>query len=245
MMVKMHNFGNMSRSRVLVWGVIIVAGIFLVFGIFAWQQDRQIRYEEQRILQGLKEEFTSVHKVLSQHLAENSRTLASLKDLLLAIENGPPKDAGLVMDSALLEMTTPVTWNRGDGALDALLSSGRTKILTNSALQAKLSAWEGVLGEFLGDQDIANKMVYETHMPYFVSKNVVVGTVMAESHDDRPTREGSISNDPEAIRQLLEDSQFHVLAEVRYRFKEHLIVEIKTAIAAAEAILAEVEKPFN
>ena len=235
----------MSWRRVLVGGVVIVAGISLAFGIDAWQRDRQIRYEEQRILQGLKEEFTSLHKVLTQHLAENSRTLASLEYLLLAIENGPSKDAGPVIDSALLEMTTPVTWDHGDGALDALLSSGRTKILTNSVLRAKLSAWEGVLGEFLGDQEIANKMVYDTHMPYFVRKNVAVGTVMAESYDDRPAPEGSISNDPEAISQLLEDSQFHVLAEVRYRFKEHLIVEIKTAIAAAEAILAEVEKPFN
>ena len=76
-------------------------------------------------------------------------------------------------------------------------------------------------------------------------KNVPVSAVMTASSADRPTPERSISNDPDAIRQLLEDPKFHVLAEVRYRFKEHLIVEIEIAIAAAEAILSEIEKPVN
>ena len=88
-------------------------------------------------------------------------------------------------------------------------------------------------------------MIHESHIPYFVSKNIAVGAVMTESSADRPTPERSISNDPDAIRQLLEDPKFHVLAEVRYSFKEHLIVEIETAIAAAEAILSEVEKSVN
>jgi len=244
-MIKMHNFANMSWPRVLAGGVAIVASFFLALQINAWWQDRQVRSEEQQVLQDLKKEFTSLHKVLTRHLAEHSRTLELLEDLLLEIENGPSKDSGLILDLALLEMTSVITWKRGDGALDELLSSGRTKILTSSTLRAKLSDWEGVFGNYWGDQEIANKMVYEAHIPYFVSKNVAVGAVMAESHDDRPTPERSISNDPDAIGQLLEDPRFHVLAEVRYRFKEHLIVEIAIAIAAAEAILAEVEVPFN
>ena len=241
----MHNFANLSRPRVLVGGVAIVASIFLAFEIEAWWRDHQVSLEEQNVLQSLNEEFTSLHKVLTRHLADHSRTLEALQNLLLEIEHGPSKGVGPIMDSALLEMTSPVTWDRDDSALDALLSSDRTNILTNNRLRAKLSAWDGVFGEFWGDQEIANKMVYETHIPYFLSENVAAVAVMTESTDDRPTPEGSISNDPDAIRRLLEDPKFQVLAEVRYRFKEHLIVEIEIAIAAAEAILAEVEKPFN
>jgi len=208
-------------------------------------QDRQVGFEEQQVLQGLKQEFTSVHEVLTRHLAEHSRTLESLENLLLQIENGPSKDVGPIIDSALSEMTTPITWDHGDGALDALLSAGRIEILTSSTLRAKLSSWQGVFGEFWGDQEIANTMIYDSHIPYFDSKNVPVTAVMTGSSANRPTPERSISNEPDVIRQLLEDPKFHVLAEVRFRFKGHLIVEIETAIAAAEAILAEVEKPVN
>jgi hypothetical protein len=243
--VEMYNIANKSWPRILIGGVATVAGIFLILEINAWRHDRQVSFEEQQVLQNLKEEYTTLHKVLKQHLAEHLRTLEFLENLLLAIENGSSKDAGPTIDSALLEMTSLVTWDRSEIALEALLSSGRTEFLTNGKLRARLSAWEGVFGEFLDDQEIANKMVYETHIPYFVRKNVAVAAVMTESSDNRPTPERSISDDPDAIRQLLEDPKFHVLAEVRYRFKEHLIVEIEIAIAAAEAILAEVEEPPN
>lgn len=244
-MVKMHDLASLRRPRVLVGGVAIVASIFLALAINAWRQDRQVRFEEQQFLQDLREEFTSLNNILARHLTYHLRTLESLEMLLLAIENGSSKDAGPIIDSPLLEMIVPVTWDHGDGALDELLGSGRTKILTNSMLRAKLSAWERVFGEYLGDQEIANKRIDETHIPYFASKNVAVGAVMTEWNDDWSTPERSISADPDVIRMLLEDPKFHLLVEVRYRFKEHLIVEIEIAITAAEAILAEIEKSVN
>ena len=245
MIIKMHYFASMNWARVLLAGVAIAVSIFFAFEISAWRQDRQVGLEEQQVLPGLKKEFTSLHKILTRHLAEHSRTLESLGYLLLAIEKGPPIDAGPIIESALIEMTSPVTWDRDDGALEAVLSSERTKTLSNRMLVAKLSAWHGVFGEFWGDQEIANKMVYETHIPYFASKNVTVDTVVTEAYGDQPGPERFISIDSDAIRQLLEDPKFHVLLEVRYRFKEHLIVEIETAITAVEAILFEVEKPSN
>jgi len=244
-MEKMHNLANSSWPRVLKGGVAVIAGAFLALTLYVWWQDRQDGVEEQKVLQALKEEFTPIHTVLTQHLAEQVRTREVLENLLKTIENGSSKNAGPIIDSALLEMTSPVTWDRDDSALDTLLSAGRTRILSNSTLGTKLSAWEDMIGEYWGDQEIANKMVDETHVPYFVSKNISVGAVMRESDDNRPTPEISVSNNPDAIRQLLEDPNFHVLAEVRYQFKGHLIVEIETSIAAAEAILAEIEKSLN
>jgi len=238
----MHNSKNISWSRVLVGGVAIIAGSFLVFVINTWWQDRNVGFEEQKVLQGLKEEFTSLREVLTWHLAEQLRTRESLENVMLEIENGPSEDAGPVVDSALLEMTSPTNWDRDDSVLGELLSSGRTENLTNSTLRARLSAWDRVIEEFRGDQEIANNMVYETHIPYFVSKDIAVGELAAGPNGDRLTLESSISNDPAAIRQLLEDSKFHVLTEVRYHFKGHLIVEIEAAIAAVDEILAEIEK---
>jgi hypothetical protein len=241
----MHNLVDTSWSRVLIGGMTIVAGAFLAIALNAWWQDRQDGIEEQRILQAVKVEFTSIHTVLTQHLAEQARTRESLENLLQIIEHGPSKNAGPIIDSALLEMTSLDTWDRDDSVLDALLSTGRIRNLSNNTLGARLSAWEGVISEYWGDQEIANMMVAESHIPYFVGKSISVGAVMREPNDDRRTPEISISNNPDAIRQLLKDPKFHVLAEVRYNFKGHLIVEIETSIAAAEAILAEIEISLN
>jgi hypothetical protein len=243
--VKMDKFANIDWGRVLLGAVAIAVSIFLAFEIGAWRQDRQVGSEEQEVVQSLGKEFTSLNKILTRHLAEHSQTLESLEHLLIAIENGPSIDAGSIIESAFIEMTSPVTWDRNEGALDALLSSERTKNLTNTMLRAKLSAWQRAFGEFLGDQEIANKMIYETHIPYFTSKNIAVSAIATEANNDQPGPERSISIDSDAIGQLLEDPKFHVLVEVRYRFKEHLIVEIETAIAAAKAILSEIETPSS
>jgi len=246
MMDEMYNLPSKSWRRGLIGGVSVVAGAVLAFTLFAWWQDHQDGVEEQKkILQALREEFTTVNTVLTQHLAKQVRTRELLENLLEIIESGSSEDAGPIIDSALLEMITPDTWDRDDSALDALLSAARAGDKLNRALDAKLSAWEGVISEYWGDQEIANNKVDEAHIPYFVSNDISVGAVMRESDDDRPIPERSVPVSPDTIRKLLEDPKFHVLAEVRYHFKGHLIVEIETAISAAEAILAEIEKSLN
>ncbi|MHC4071649.1 MAG: hypothetical protein ACYTGS_06395 [Planctomycetota bacterium] len=168
--------------------------------------------------------------------------LQSLEDILLTIKNGPSDDVGSIVDAALLEMVTPLTTDLGNGTLAALLSSVRVEILMNSTLRARLVAWEGVIGEVWDDQERNAKMVYETYIPYFVSENVPVGASMREWYDDWPIPVKSISEDPDAIKRLLEDPRFRVLAEVRYGYKRHLTGEFEAAIAATEPILAEIEK---
>jgi len=65
---------------------------------------------------------------------------------------------------------------------------------------------------------------------------------MRQWYDHWPIPVKSISEDPEAIKRLLEDPRFRVLAEVRYGYNRHLRGEFEAAITAAEAILAEIEK---
>lgn len=235
----------MGWPRILAEAVVVVASILLAFGIDAWWQDRQTRFEEQQILQGLNEEFLSIHEVLERHMALHLRNLQWLEDVLFMIENGPSNDDGEIVEAALGEMVSPMTTDLGNGTLDALLSSGRVEILMNSALRARLAAWEGVIGEVRDDQDGNAKMVYEIYLPYFVGENVPIGASMRQWYDDWPIPGKSISEDPDAIKRLLEDPRFRVLAEIRYGYKKHLTGEFKAAIAAAEAILAEIEKSAN
>ena len=85
-------------------------------------------------------------------------------------------------------------------------------------------------------------MVYEIYIPYFVNEHVPVGASMRQWSDDWSLPLKTISESPDAIRRLLEDPRFAALAEVRYGYKKHLTGEFEAAIAAAEAILVEIEK---
>lgn len=236
----MQKTTNMGWPRIFAEVVAIVASILLAFGIDAWWQDRQIRLEEQQILQDLNDEFLSIRGILERHLTLHLEHLQWLEDFLNMIEDGPSRDAGTIVEAALLEMVTPTTSDIGNGTLNALLGSGRVDILTSRTLRAKLAAWDGVMGEVWDDQNDNAKMVYEIHVPYFVAEGIPVGAAMRRWYEDWPIPARSISEDPDAIRRLLEDPRFHVMVEVRYGYKRHLTQEFEHAIAAAEAILTEI-----
>ncbi len=165
-------------KRLTVEAAAIVGSILLAFAIDAWWEERQTRFEEQQILQGLREEFVSIHGVLARDTAEHLQRLQYLEDLLVAFDNGLSENFGSVVDAVLMEMMSPGTSDLGNGTLDALLSSGRAEILTSRKLRTQLAAWEGVIGEVWDDQANNAKTVFEIHIPYFVSENVAVGALM-------------------------------------------------------------------
>jgi len=61
-------------------------------------------------------------------------------------------------------------------------------------------------------------------------------------YDDWPVPVKPIADDSVAIKRLLDNPRFGVLTEIRYGYKRHLSQEFEAAIAAAETILAEIEK---
>jgi hypothetical protein len=216
-------------KRVAVEAMAIVGSILLAFAIEAWWEDRQIRIDEQQVLLGLGAEFGTNHEFLSRDLASHLKGLQSLEDILLLIEGGQSDDAKSIAVAALDEMQAPKTTDLGNGTLNALLSSGRIEILRSRKLRTQLTAWKGVIGEVLDDQNNNAKMVFEVYVPYFVSENYSRNTI-------RRSSEGSV-----AIKRMLEDPRFRHLVEIRLGFKKHLTGELETAIAAAEEILAEIE----
>ena len=135
-------------KRLSVEAAAIVASILLAFAIDAWWEDRQIRIDEQQVLLGLGAEFVTNREVLSRELASHLKDLQSLEDILLLIEGGQSDDAKSIAMAALDEMQAPKTTDLGNGALDALLSSGRVEILTSRKLRTQLTAWEGVISAF-------------------------------------------------------------------------------------------------
>lgn len=241
----MNDATKINWLRIFAEGVAIVAGILLAFGIDAWWQDRQTRSEEQQILLGLAEEFIPIHEVLNEHMSEHLERLEVLANVLSVIDEGKTADVGPIVDLALMEMMRPSTTDLGNGTLDALLSSGRIEILTNRTLAAKLAAWNGVMGEVWDDQVNSSKVVYEIHLPYFVDMGIPVGSSMRGWYVEWPIPGKPVSENPAALKRLLEDSKFQVLLEVRYAYKRHLTGEFEAAIAAAESILAEVEKSID
>ena len=241
----MPEANNIPWKRLAVEAAAIIVSILMAFAIDAWWDERQTRIEEQQILHGLKEEFVVIQKKLTKDKAEHLTRLRFLEDLLLEFENGPSENAGPILDVALSSLVSPSTTDIGNGTLDALLNSGSVEILLSRKLRARLAAWPGVIGEVWDDQENGAKMVFEIHIPYFISENVPAGAAMSQWYSDWPIPVQSISSDPDAIARLLDDPKFRVLVEVRYGFQRHLTDEFEAAISAADEIVSEIDESID
>ncbi len=237
----MQQATRINWVRIVAEGVAIVTSILLAFWIDAWWQERQLREDEQQTLAGLREEFLSNRTVLMQDLEAQEKGLQAIEDLLSAPVDGIPHDTDAVVEAALTVMLTPRTTNLGNGTLDAVLSSGRIENFRNPTLRANLAAWDGVIGEVWDDQDNLAKMVYEIYVPYFLEANISVSSAMRALNANWSLPPSATSEVPEAIRRLLQNPRFRLMAEVRYGYQLHLSEEFEAAIAAVDEILAEIE----
>ena len=217
----------------------------LAFAIDAWWEERELRIEEQQVLEGLREEFISIHEVLSQHLNEHLQVLGWLEKFLVTAETSSAEEAGPIVDAVLLGLLRPRTSNLGNGTLNALLNSGRIEILTNRLLRAQLAAWEGVIGEVWDDQASLAKMVYEIHIPYFANEKIPAGATMHQLYDEWPLPPRLPSDNSVMVTRLLNDETLRTLVEIRYAYMRHTTQEFETAVAAADAILAELESSIH
>ncbi len=235
----------MPIARLFAEGVLIVASILLAFGIDAWWKGRNDRIDEQEILHGLKEEISQNRAILEVDIADHAATMKLLEQFLVALEKGVTSETALLVDTVLSEMLRPGTTDLGQGAIDALLSSGRIELLTDKNLRKKIAAWNSVFAEVQDDQANNSKMVYEQFFPYFAHNGIPVSAPLSAWYDDWPVVTRSVSDDPVALARLLEDPEFRALVEVRYGYKIHLTSEYEKALAATSAILAEIDRSLD
>lgn len=236
---------NIPWRRLSIEAAAIVGSILLAFAIDAWWEERGLRIEEQQVLQGLREEFLSVRNVLSEHLSKHLQDLQTLEDFLVAAEDGNDKEAGPIVDAAVLVLLSPMTSDLGSGTLAALLSSGRIEILTNRTLRAELASWEGIIGEVWDDQALNAKSIYEINIPYFLAANIPAGAAMHQWYDEWALPRRSLSDDPDMISRLMGDETLRAMVEIQYGYKRHTTVEFEIAIDAVDAILAEIESSIH
>jgi len=232
-------------GRILAEIVIIVASILLAFGIDALWEERKNFIEEQEILQGLREEFALNRDILEEDMVGHAENVRLLLQALKAIEEGSLNDFGVVIDDALKMMLAPNTTDMGNGALNALLSSGRIELLANKELRARLAAWNGVFAEVQDDQQNNGRMVFDHVIPFMMRNGVPAGAPLSRWHDDWPVAERSISADPEALADLMESAEFRVLLEVRFGYKMHLTGEYQKAMIAVAGIIEEIESSIH
>ena len=135
--------GQIPWARVLAEGAVIVVSILLALGVEAWWAEGQERREEQETLNGLEADFAANLTQLEEVIRIHEWARAAVAEL----QDMPANEvAALSSDSTgqyVRAFRAARSFDARDGTLDAVISSGRLGILTDTRLRNLLVEWKG------------------------------------------------------------------------------------------------------
>ena len=235
--------GEIMFKRIALEVAIIVVGILLAFAIDAWWEERQDRVEEEKILLGLKNEFSRYRAELEDGVEVNSNSRLMVAELIAATRVGTWDSESIPVDLALSTLGDSPTHDFGGGILDAVISAGRLEMISDYELRIKLASWSQVFNEIRDDQDRNRVLVQNQVTPYMLRWHVPQsrGLELCCSWSKWPQTTRSIDDDPAALTRLLNDPEFEVLLEFKHIEIAHMALEYDIGLKAIDDILDAID----
>lgn len=237
----MENTNNIQWKHISVEGAAIVISILLAFAIDAWWDERKdSKFEDEAIL-GLVDEYEGHVRSLQIAKDLHLRIHRAVASLISACHTGTYQSDEFDIDQATFWLLVPPTTDLGSGVLDTLMSSGQIKLISNKQLRFQLTEWESVLDELKDDEQNGSKIVHEIVAPYLTQHGVPVAYTPSTSEAivDAPIHvaERKLAMDVVAQKNLLSDSEFLSILELRYTRLAHTTVEFNRVTSAIDSIL--------
>jgi hypothetical protein len=133
-------------------GVVIVGSILLAFGIDAWWDGLQERREEQQILRGLQEEFQGHEGDLADWVVTQENLVAHTTRFMNYLAADDAQLSLTALDSAAFYTAYAGTWDPGNSVLNAVISSGRLRLIRDTQLRSALAGWQAIVDETRDNQ---------------------------------------------------------------------------------------------
>ena len=240
----MSNRERRVRSIVLE-GVAIVLSILLAFAIDASWAQRGQRVEARELLTGLQSEFEVQRSELVRFRDRWIGVRLAAERLLELTASGATAEP-LVMDTLLLAVLNPATFDPRTGTLEAAKGSGQLGLVGSRELRDRLSAWDGVVEEVRDNELAMREFILSTVIPYMAERGVPLPRawsllpnlgLLGERGRSRGWP-GGLPSDAEAMQayaSLVRDPQFEILVAARYTWIN--VEEYDDAIAFVDELL--------
>ena len=206
----------------------IVGSILLAFAIDAAWEQRQERSDARELLAGLQAEFEFQRSELIRYRDRWVDVREATGRLLEVIGSGAAP-APAVMDSLMLGLLNPATFDPRTGTLEAATGSGELGLIGSRELRDMLAGWAGVVQE-LRDNEIAMRdFILATLVPYLAERGIPLTRawsllpslgLLGENDAMRrwPGRRMSDADARSAYAALVRDPEFENLVATRVRY---------------------------
>ena len=204
------------RRRVLAEGLVIVVSILLAFALDAWWDLSRQKQEMSEVLGALDAEFSEVQVELDMIEGRNQDVIAAADAILNQLRSG---DGG-VPTALLGDLLRVPTTSSAQGALAALIASGRLDLVQSRELQTLLAGWSSVLQDVQEDEAAAERFVYGELLPY-LTEVAPVGPALSLRVGGDPDGVVEIPTTDRMIN-LVETRRFHAVNVLYERDRLHV-----------------------
>jgi len=149
--------------------LLVVIGILIALQVSTWNQQRQDRKTEQRILLSLQSDLESDIQILEQYIQSTSKRLASV-DSIVNILNKPEEYSIMDFLQYQVGLTLDNYFVANRATFDEGVASGTLKLIRNDSLR------KGVFDHYRYLSNDRNN----DHSSYQITNNIIVPTIVEE-----------------------------------------------------------------
>lgn len=159
---------DLSWGRLVLQSLAVILSILIAFALDAWWDGAQEAEQEREILRQLEVEVTATIAEI-QDLQGSLEGWMSWLDPEAGLQNLDDEDAETMARTLNALVATP-TVNPPTGVYSSVIESGRTRLIRNEELLAKLSGWGDMLQRIKTREAQANDFVWEHVYPYLETR---------------------------------------------------------------------------
>ena len=129
--------------------ILVVIGILIALQINTWNQNRQNRAEELKILKSLYKEVEANIETFNYDFTIQQRNFAVIQEITAM---RPSLYDVNTLDSLFIS-TRPHTYNASFGILNSVINSGKIELITNDSLKERIAQVKDYVIDYREDQD--------------------------------------------------------------------------------------------
>lgn len=180
--------------------LVIIFGIVGAFGLNAWNDKRQLRAEEQKIIEALKDEFQTNLNRVNEITELNKTNIEGLKNYIQFVKLKKTEFS----TEDFNKMAQPIIQNRifyrpSLGVYNDVISSGKMAIISNDELRRRLAVWEATILEYTRNESVTEGYRNEIKKVFIEDGNLIEYFSQNEALDDMDLANFEFENDSRSL----------------------------------------------
>jgi hypothetical protein len=223
--------------------VLVMIGILLALQVNTWNNDRQLKKDELKVLKSLKEEFNENLKNFDIAYKFHSNRKKAIETLIASNHRELSLDSLRRLDG---NINNNYTFDAFQGIYNSVINSGKIGLISNDSLKIKIARFQDLLNDYKEEETNVMLFTWNNLYPFQLDNSKLNFNI---THQIKETSENEQMELKENIIQLIESDKYENLLVYVYGYMRGIFIEgpilREEMISITNLLDREIEKHAN